>query len=373
MNLPDAAIRSEPPASAEPPHADAAGADAFEDAWVDGVGGVYAVDVQRPGLVHRIRELSESMRQAFVARAALPLWYFSGRRSTGSVGVLMYHRTASVPRRIPAPTFNVTPERLRGQLSGLLKRGYRAWPLRDVIAALDAGRCIPPKVFVVTFDDGHASNYTEAWPVLTDLKVPATIFVATAYLDSPAPFPFDDWRLSGHASCPPSSWRPLTTTQCERMLAGGLIDLGSHTHTHQDFRGRPRAFERDVRNSVEVLRQRFGIESATFAFPWGRRNRGFAGKPLSDAARQSGVLCALTTESELVQPSDDRFDWGRFTAAQTDTAATLAAKIDGSYTRTRNLWREAVRPAAGRRRQSSVCRVDPGQPRGGSGRRHEAP
>lgn len=285
--------------------------------------------------------------QRIVARAPLPLWYFSVAEE-GRFGILMYHRTA--PRSLwrGRPTFNVTPERLRTQLEGLLERGYQPWSLREVLATLDAGRRIPPRVFVVTFDDGHVSNYLYAWPILKDLHVPATVFVATAYLDSAKRFPFDNWNLAGCRGVPFDSWGPLTTAQCEEMLAGGRIDLGTHTHTHRDFRGRPADLEFDIRLSLDLLERRFGIQNAPFAFPFGRRSSGHAADDLVNAARRTGVACALTTESELAGPDRDRFDWGRFTVQQADNSETLAAKIDGCHTRMRDLGRRLLSPFADR-------------------------
>ncbi len=146
----------------------------------------------------------------------------------------------------PAPTWNVTPARFRAQIQGLLARGYRPWPLRKVLAYHDAGQSIPPQTFVVTFDDGYENVYQQAFPVLREHDVPATVFLATAYLDSHGPFPFDDWPCAGAPGVPAETWRPLTTAQCEEMLASGLVELGSHTHVHADFRNRPEDFRRDL-------------------------------------------------------------------------------------------------------------------------------
>jgi len=120
-----------------------------------------------------------------------------GSHAGGDFGIWIYHRVPPRPPDAPAPTWNVTPTALRGQLKGLLARGYRAWPLRKVLDFNRQGRPIPPRTFVVTFDDGYENNYSQAWPVLRELEVPATIFVATAYLDGVAPFPFDDWPAVG--------------------------------------------------------------------------------------------------------------------------------------------------------------------------------
>ena len=109
-----------------------------------------------------------------------------------------------------------------------------------------AGEPIPRRTFVVTFDDGYESVYETAWPILKELSIPATVFIVTSYLDSGRPFVFDDWAAAGSAAAPAAAWRPLSTAQCNEMARDGLIELGSHTHTHADFRGRPEEFRRDL-------------------------------------------------------------------------------------------------------------------------------
>src|SRR5690606_10670234 len=134
-----------------------------------------------------------------------------------------YHRVTEAPASAEAPTWNVPPSQFRRQLGGLLALGYRPWPLQRVIEHCRERQPLPSKVFVVTFDDGYENVYREAWPILKELGVPATVFVATAYLDSPRPFPSDDWSEAGSFRVPAECWRPLTTTQCGEMLDSGLV------------------------------------------------------------------------------------------------------------------------------------------------------
>jgi peptidoglycan/xylan/chitin deacetylase (PgdA/CDA1 family) len=251
----------------------------------------------------------------------------------------MYHRVAPRIAGAAPPTWNVTPERFRRQLEGLLSRGYQPWPLRRALDCRRANEPIPRRVFVVTFDDGYQSVYHNAWPILKELSVPATVFVVTSYLDADCPLTSDDWQAAGSADVPATAWKPLSTSQCAEMIEHGLMEVGSHTHTHGLFCGRTEAFFSDLACSLDVLRESLGVEQASFAFPFGSYD-----SELVAVARHSGVACALTTDQELVSPRADPFAWGRFTTTERDTAATMMLKLSGWYTVFRNVWQRCRRP-----------------------------
>jgi peptidoglycan/xylan/chitin deacetylase (PgdA/CDA1 family) len=253
----------------------------------------------------------------------------------------MYHRVAEVPRGVESPTVNVTPRRLREQLWGLHTRGFQAWSLRSVLQAYRESKPVPPNVFVVTFDDGYENNLLAALPVLEELGVPATIFIATAFLDSDLPFPFDNWSCAGSTRVPPTSWRPLTTAQCRRLGEHELIELGAHTHTHEAFAGREDDFRRDLSISMDILHERFGVSDPTFSFPFGLTT-----PEMIVAAEQAGVACALSTRPERIDPRSNPFHWGRFNASDSDTVATLAAKLNGWYTPLADVLRTIKKPLA---------------------------
>jgi peptidoglycan/xylan/chitin deacetylase (PgdA/CDA1 family) len=105
-----------------------------------------------------------------------------------------------------------------------------------------------------------------------------------------------------------------------------MIELGCHTHTHQDFRHRPECLLEDLHASLEVLRQDFGIEHPTFSFPFG-----IADWQMTQVARQAGLSCGLTTSPRLAPVADDSFTWGRFNVSQSETAATLTVKLSGWF------------------------------------------
>lgn len=298
----------------------------------------------RPALrVPKGRLTRNTWKRRLLDVLAAPLQACFGPRERDAFGILMYHRVTNPPPGHPVPTWNVTPERFEAQLAGLLARGWQAWPLSQVLRWAEQSLPIPRRAFVVTFDDGYANNLLSAHPILTRLHVPATVFLATAYLDRREPFPSDDWSVAGKPGVPSETWRPLTTAECHRLTANGLVELGAHTHTHADFRGRPADFVADLEQNLAILRDVFGALEPAFAFPYGTKGDGFATPELAQAARDAGVTCCLTTEEAIVRAGDDPFDWGRFAPDQYDSAPTLAAQLGNWQPTLRRLARAVVR------------------------------
>jgi peptidoglycan/xylan/chitin deacetylase (PgdA/CDA1 family) len=255
-------------------------------------------------------------------RLAVGLQKSCGDRCHEGLAILMYHRVTEETPGTVSPTLNVTPQQFRNQLTGLLSLGFECWSLRRLIASQREHRAIPPKTFAITFDDGYENNYLNAWPILQELNLPATIFVATQYLDTDQPFPFDDWSATGSRNVPQTAWRSLSTRQCEEMLEGELIEIGAHTHSHQNFLSRPDDFRLDMGLCLDLLHERFNIDQPTFAFPYG-----YSSPELIDVAKHLGVACGLTTRPRRVLPGEDPFVWGRLWAAGQDSPSMLAAKM----------------------------------------------
>jgi len=269
-----------------------------------------------------------------------------GTRADDSIGIFTYHRLSPRIRGVPAPTLNVTPDRFRKQIAGLQRRGYVFRPLAEILRLQRLGLPMPPRTVVLTFDDGFASVYKNAWPILLELQVPATVLLCTAFLDTGTPFPFDPWAQTYRRQIPVDSWRPLSSDECREMQASGLIDFGLHTHTHQDFRSRPGDLADDLRACQRILGDKFGPAEFSFAFPFGYYN-----DAMIDVIREADLTCAMTVDDCLVPDQSDPFGWARFTAHDWDTPATLAAKREGWYTWLLDRYqgcRRTVRRIAGR-------------------------
>jgi peptidoglycan/xylan/chitin deacetylase (PgdA/CDA1 family) len=102
--------------------------------------------------------------------------------------ILMYHRIADAP--VDYWGLAVSPARFEVHLS-ILRRTRHPLPLMEFVDRLVAGT-LPPDAVALTFDDGYVDNLDAGLPRLTAADVPATVFLATGFLDRPEPFWWDE-------------------------------------------------------------------------------------------------------------------------------------------------------------------------------------
>jgi peptidoglycan/xylan/chitin deacetylase (PgdA/CDA1 family) len=95
--------------------------------------------------------------------------------------ILTYH--SILPEPLPFPiSQHLSAERFAKQI-GYLAKNFRCVSLATLVNELNLG-AIKPYTVTVTFDDGFRNNYTTAFPILKQYRVPATIFIPTQYIGS---------------------------------------------------------------------------------------------------------------------------------------------------------------------------------------------
>ena len=60
---------------------------------------------------------------------------------------------------------------------------YNVIPLQELASLIDSRSPVPENTVVLTFDDGYASNYHLALPVLKEFGLHATVFTSTAFVE----------------------------------------------------------------------------------------------------------------------------------------------------------------------------------------------
>ena len=183
---------------------------------------------------------------------------------------------------------------------------------------------------VITFDDGYQNNYNVAFPILAEFGCPATIFLATKYIDSEAmpwfcrlhraltlttkqslswrgavfdlgdselkscssnalhrslkrnhPYLIDDLVTEicqklevGEQESPVSEspYQMLTSAAIQAMMKSGLIDFGAHTHSHAILgKLSPREQKDEILGSLSLVERLTGRPCRSFAYPNGLR------------------------------------------------------------------------------------------------------
>jgi peptidoglycan/xylan/chitin deacetylase (PgdA/CDA1 family) len=116
--------------------------------------------------------------------------------------ILLYHRVTTLDA--DPQLLAVGPENFAAHLS-VLEEIARPMPLSDLVSAARAGQDVHD-AFAITFDDGYEDNLLTASPILREQRVTATIFVATAGLNSRHEFFWDDLdRIFLQPNCLPGS------------------------------------------------------------------------------------------------------------------------------------------------------------------------
>ena len=154
------------------------------------------------------------------------------------------------------------------QLKHLLKNGYECVSLEEAFRSgqpLNKG-----KRFAITIDDGYKDNYLHAFPILKKLGVKATLFVATYYLDTGALFPWV--RPEDYTEMLPEDY-PMTWDELDEMVEDGCVEVGSHTMTHPMLSTlESGAAYTEIRDSKEILEDRYSKEMPMFCYPAGNFN-----------------------------------------------------------------------------------------------------
>lgn len=136
----------------------------------------------------------------------IALHVVTGRRMSGLFRPLMRHRCVIfMLHRFRAPELGVSeghdPAGLRRSLEVLRKRKYNLVSVGQIFDLLAAGEPLPSWSVAFTLDDGYLEQAQVAGPVFAAYDCPATVFVATGFLDGRIWFWWDQVKyLFSHTS-----------------------------------------------------------------------------------------------------------------------------------------------------------------------------
>jgi peptidoglycan/xylan/chitin deacetylase (PgdA/CDA1 family) len=233
----------------------------------------------------------------------------------GRAAVFVFHDIVPAERWSALPVthrpYAIAPEELRAFLMAARTSSRRAVPAGGLPEELGG------LFYSLTFDDGHASDYTEAFPALRELGMRATFFVVPTLVDTP-----------GY----------VTWSQLREMVAAGM-EVGSHSLTHPFVdRLDDAGIRREFGESKMRIEERLGLPVRTASLP-----RGWAPPGLEPVLEDLGYRVFCTSRTGWWHPGDRPLAVPRVAAVRGMPIEDFAAIVNAEP---RALWRPQMIDAA---------------------------
>jgi len=166
---------------------------------------------------------------------------------------------------------SVSPENFERQMKLIKQHGYHVISFDEAVEEMKAKRKFAHNTVVITIDDGYQNNYTVAYPILKKYGFPATIFLATNFMDTKQGF--------------------LTWDQVREMSHNG-ISFGGHTknHSYLPAIGDKNVLWDEIAGSKEMIEKQIARPVYYFCYP----NGGFT-EQAKITVQRAGYKGACTT------------------------------------------------------------------------------
>lgn len=107
--------------------------------------------------------------------------------------ILCYHGVSDRAGEDDPGALKVSISRFRQQMTYLMKT-YHVVSLPEILTQIRDKQLLKTKQVVITFDDGYADNYDNAYPILQEYGLPATIFLTSKHIGTTQVFWWDRLR-----------------------------------------------------------------------------------------------------------------------------------------------------------------------------------
>lgn len=297
----------------------------------------------------------------------------------GRLLILTYHR---VPARPDALLVDELDAAAFERQVRIIARAFEPLTVSSAARALAAGN-LPARAVCITFDDGYTNNLEVALPILERHGVPATVFVASAFVELGIMWndlviealratkrdvlELDDyglgrialgdvdarrkvlWRILERLKYLPQAERQvaaakfveragvgvpvaqmMNAAQLRELADSKLIEIGAHTRLHPIL---TRVAAEEAR--AEISGSRADLESllqrpvTSFAYPNGRAGRDYGAEHVT-MVRESGFTSAVTTDWGCADARSNPFELPRISSWDR-TPARMAVRLLRAY------------------------------------------
>jgi peptidoglycan/xylan/chitin deacetylase (PgdA/CDA1 family) len=239
-------------------------------------------------------------------------------RASVHVPILMYHYVGRVPPNDSNPRLRagltVSPEAFQEQVRWLQANGYHAIDARQLDRYFEGVSNLPARPVMLTFDDGNADLFTNAYPILRQAHMRAVAYIVSGFLGAPG---------------------RVTEAQVEEMSRNG-IEIGSHTFNHEDLTREPAPrLQMELTRSRQTLQQLIGDEVTDFAYPAGKYDA-----TVQSAAQQAGYTSAMASDASpsggapppaavtgTAHSWSDRYAWSRIEVNGQESMSQFVASL----------------------------------------------
>lgn len=250
------------------------------------------------------------------------------------IAILGYHNinpeTSLFDTRKERYIYTIDQENFRQQLTYLYRNSYHGILIDGYIKHITQNlqNSELDKSIILTFDDGHVSNYTHAFPLLREYNYVATFFVTVNNIGTP---------------------EAMTWKQLKEMEESGM-SIQSHTMSHPLLNDvSPQKIYQELYESKLILEQNLGHAVNYLALPGGRYN-----STVKQIAMDVGYHAVCTSVVGYNNADTDPYSLKRWIIRRDTKFSTFAGIIYGRYStfayhRTRYFLLAGIKRALGNR------------------------
>ena len=275
--------------------------------------------------------------------------------------ILLYHCVWE--SKDPMRPDDLDATEFREQMEALVKY-FNPLPLAEALALRERGE-LPARAISITFDDGYANNYSTAFPIMQELKVPLTIFIAAGFTSGRCMWndlvlesirrteeEILDYRSLGmekhkprdmqsrckiaknllahlkyrnfdkrqqltqeiFESCKVEAPENLMMNHTQiRELVGADVEIGGHTSSHPILSQiHPQQAREEIVKGKQNLEAIAQTDIKFFAYPNGRPDQDY-GPEHVDMVKAAGFAAAVSSEGGVVDAKAGIYELPRFT------------------------------------------------------------